>query len=244
MLVIPAIDVLDGKVVRLQRGEREKVTVYFDAPVAAARHWQARGARFLHVVNLNGAFGDAVDLVPLCARLAGEVGVPIEIGGGIRSAAVAEAYVKAGAARVVIGTSTVGDRPGFLEILDRVGGARVLVSIDVKGGKVATHGWTATVDVTPVDLVRTLKELGVGRVMVTDVSRDGMMSGPNVGMMREVARAGGLPVIASGGISSVDDLKTLKAHEAEGIEGAIVGKALYDRKIRLEELEEILNPKF
>jgi phosphoribosylformimino-5-aminoimidazole carboxamide ribotide isomerase len=236
MLIIPAIDVLDGKVVRLQRGERDKVTVYFDDPVEAARHWKARGARFLHLVNLNGAFGDAVDLSPLCARLASEVGVPVEVGGGIRSAAAAEAYVRAGAARVVLGTSTVRDSGAFLEILDRVGGERVLVSIDVKAGRVATHGWTATVDVTAADLARRLRSLGVGRLMVTDIARDGMMTGPNVELMREVAKAGGLPVIASGGVATLEDLKTLKAHEAEGIEGVIVGKALYEGKVRLEEV--------
>lgn len=239
MLVIPAVDVLDGKVVRLQRGRRETVQVYSDDPVAAARRWAKGGARFLHVVNLNGAFGEPVDLCPLCARLAAEVGVPFEVGGGIRSAAAAEAYLKAGATRVVVGTSTVRDSRGFLELLHRVGGDRVVVSVDVKQGRVATHGWTATADIGAVELAVMLRGLGVGRLMVTDVERDGMMTGPNVELMREVARAGGLPVIASGGVASVEDLRRLKAEEANGIEGAIVGKALYEGKIRLEDLQDL-----
>lgn len=239
MLVIPAVDVLDGKVVRLQRGQREQVQVYADDPAAAASGWAKAGARFLHVVNLNAAFGEPVNLTSLCARLAREVGVPFEVGGGIRSAEAAEAYLAAGAARIVVGTSTVRDSRTFLEILRRVGGERVVVAVDVKQGRVATHGWTATVDLRAEELAGLIRGLGVGRLMVTDVERDGMMAGPNVELMRAVAKASGLPVIASGGIASVDDLRRLKAEAPAGIEAAIVGKALYDGRIKLEEVRDL-----
>lgn len=238
MLVIPAVDILDGKVVRLQRGQREKVQVFADDPVEAASGWARAGARFLHVVNLNAAFGEAVDLVPLCARLARSVGVPFEIGGGIRSAAAAEAYLKAGACRVIVGTSTVRDSKTFLDILHGVGGERVVVAVDVKQGRVATHGWTATVDLAATDLAGLIRGLGIGRLMVTDVERDGMMAGPNIELMRDVARVSGLPVIASGGIASIEDLRRLKAVSSSGIEGAIVGRALYEGKIRMEDVKD------
>jgi len=238
MFAIPAVDVLDGKAVRLQRGERAKAHVYHDDPVDAARRWADGGATLIHVVNLNGAFGEPADLVPLCGRLS-KVGVPFQIGGGIRNAEIAGRYLEAGASRVVVGTSVVQDPDGFLELLRRAGPERVVVAVDVKGGKVATRGWTATVEETPGALARRLRGLDVRRLLVTDVGRDGMLEGPNVELTREVARAGGIPVIASGGVSCTEDVRRLKAASADGIEAAIVGKALYEGRIRMEELKGI-----
>jgi phosphoribosylformimino-5-aminoimidazole carboxamide ribotide isomerase len=238
MLIIPAVDVLDGHAVRLQRGERARAHVYHADPLDAARRWADGGARFLHLVNLNGAFGEPVDLLPLCARLAREVRVPFQVGGGIRGADLADRYLAAGAARVVVGTSVVQDPGVFREMLRRAGPERVVVAVDVKEGKVALRGWTATADESPAGLAAKLKALGVARLLVTDVGRDGMLSGPNVELTREVARAGGIPVIASGGISRIEDLHALRSAEADGIEGVIVGKALYEGRIRMEELRD------
>jgi phosphoribosylformimino-5-aminoimidazole carboxamide ribotide isomerase len=237
MLVIPAVDVLDGKAVRLQRGQREKAHVYYPDPMAAARHWASSGARFLHLVNLNGAFGEPVDLSPLCGRITRELGVPVQVGGGIRDAETAERYLEAGASRVVIGTSVVQDPDGFRDLLRRCRPERVVVAVDVKGGRVATRGWTATAEEPPEALARRLRELGVPRLLVTDVGRDGMLTGPNVPLTCGIARAGGIPVIASGGVSSMDDLRLLREHTHEGIEAAIVGKALYEGTVPAEALK-------
>jgi phosphoribosylformimino-5-aminoimidazole carboxamide ribotide isomerase len=238
MFAIPAVDVLDGKAVRLQRGERAKAHVYFDDPAEAARRWADGGATLIHVVNLNGAFGEAVDLSPLCARLA-KSGAPFQIGGGIRTPEIAERYLAAGASRVVVGTSVVLAPDVFREMLRRAGPDRVVVSVDVKGGKVATRGWTSTVEEAPESLAARLKTLGVSRLLVTDVGRDGMLEGPNVELTRAVAKAGGIPVIASGGVSCADDVRRLKASESDGVEAAIVGKALYEGRIRMEDLRAI-----
>ncbi len=239
MLCIPAVDVLDGRAVRLQRGEREKAHVYHDDPLDAARRWAAGGARYLHLVNLNGAFGEPADLTPLCTRLARDPAIPFQVGGGIRTAETADRYLAAGAARIVVGTSVIQDPDGFLALLRRCGPDRVVVAVDIKEGRVATRGWTATADEPPTALAARLRDLGVRRLLVTDVRRDGMLTGPNVDLTREMARAGGIPVIASGGIATLDDLHTLQAAESDGIEAAIVGKALYEGRIRMESLASL-----
>mgnify|MGYP000380341795 CR=1 FL=1 len=238
MFAIPAVDVLDGKVVRLQRGERAKAHVYFEDPADAARLWADGGATLVHVVNLNGAFGESVDLSPLCGRLS-RTGVPFQIGGGIRTPEIAERYLGAGALRVVVGTSVVQDPEAFLELLRVAGPERVVVSVDVKDGRVATRGWTTTVEEPPDCLAARLRGLGVRRLLVTDVGRDGMLEGPNVDLTRRMAHAGGIPVIASGGVSCIEDVRRLSEVAADGIEAVIVGKALYEGRIRMEALRAI-----
>ncbi len=234
MIILPAIDLLDGNVVRLAQGKREDVTVYSDDPVAVAKRWVEAGARWLHVVDLNGAFDGRYTNLPLAKRIIDACGVQVELSGGIRTEETLAKAIEVGAARVVLGTKACED-PRFVEAAARRFGDRIAVAIDAKGGHVVSRGWVASTALTPAALAGSVLKLGVETIICTDVSRDGMLQGPNLILLNEVLDAGAKGLIASGGISSVADLQRVKALEPRGIIGAIVGKALYEGTIDLKQ---------
>lgn len=238
MIIYPAIDLRKGRCVRLAQGDPEKETVFCEEPAEMARRWEEAGAFWLHVVNLDGAFSSrlggagAPNLRALEAVLSA-VDCNVQFGGGIRSLEDMDLLMAMGVDRVVLGTSAVS-RPALVEgAVQEFGAERVLVSLDARDGRIVTHGWQKTSALTPAELGRRMAERGVVRCLFTDVARDGMMAGPNVIATAELARETGLKVIASGGISSLDDVRALRAHEGDGIEGAVIGKALYTGAIDL-----------
>ncbi len=240
MYILPAIDLLDGKVVRLAQGKRDQVTVYSDDPVAIAKKWVDAGATWLHVVDLNGAFDSTYINVPVAQKIIQSFrGVNIEISGGIRTQDTLDRAMEAGAARVVLGTKACED-PEFVRRAAAKYGKKIAVALDAKAGQVVSRGWVSATAFTVKDLAKQMKELGVHTLICTDVSRDGMMSGPNLQLLRDVLSTGPKELIASGGVSSLEDLKTLKQLEPEGVIGVIVGKAIYEGTVDVKEAIAIL----
>jgi phosphoribosylformimino-5-aminoimidazole carboxamide ribotide isomerase len=245
MIVFPAIDLRRGKCVRLRQGRLEAETVFSDDPVAMAEHWVSQGAEWLHVVNLDGAFGQA----SLNLRVVKEIkssnfqhptsNIQIQFGGGLRTMADIEGALELGLARVILGTVAVEEPSLVAEAVQRFGAERVVVGIDARRGQVATHGWQEVSSLAATELAFRVKELGVERVVYTDIARDGMLGGVNVEAVRELAQRTGLKVIASGGVSSLDDLRRLKKAEASGVEGVIIGQALYSGALELKEAMKV-----
>ena len=227
MILLPAIDLLDGQVVRLAQGKREAVTVYTKDAVAAAQRWVKAGATWLHIVDLNGAFDGVYTNLPVARRIIEACGVSVELSGGIRTEETLSQAIAAGAARVILGTKACED-PGFVNAAVARYGEKIAVAIDASAGKVVSHGWVSATALTPSALARTMTDLGVRTIICTDVSRDGMLQGPNLALIGEMLDAGVKQVIASGGISSLEDLQRLKTLAPRGVIGAIVGKALYE----------------
>ncbi|HAA90724.1 MAG: 1-(5-phosphoribosyl)-5-[(5-phosphoribosylamino)methylideneamino] imidazole-4-carboxamide isomerase [Thermoanaerobacterales bacterium 50_218] len=235
MLIIPAIDLRDGKCVRLTQGREDAETVYSADPVVVAEGWVARGARWLHVVDLDGAFTGKPCQLELVKKIVEAVSVPVQLGGGLRRLEDIEAALNCGVERVVLGTVAVSN-PGLVrEACYLFGGERIVVGLDVRGGFVAVKGWKEETAKSALEIAAEIREMGVERVVFTDTSRDGTLAGPNLAAIEEFARKSGLRVIASGGVSSLDDLLQLKALEPLGVEGVILGKALYEGKVELEE---------
>ena len=229
MLLIPAIDLKDGKCVRLRQGDLSDATVFSEDPVAMARHWVAQGARRLHLVDLNGARSGRPVNEGVIKKIIAAVGneIPVQLGGGIRDLDTIERYIDDGVALVVIGTAAVKN-PGFLQDACSAFGGHVIVSLDARDGKVATDGWSKLTGHDVIDLARKFEDYGVEAILYTDIGRDGMMSGVNIEATVELARAVKIPVIASGGVSSMADIERLCAVEAEGVEAAILGRSLYE----------------
>ena len=232
MQLYPAIDMKNGQCVRLRQGAFKDITIYSDAPEKVAAHWQERGASFLHLVDLDGALAGYSVNEEVIRRIADTVSIPIEIGGGIRSKEAVERMLDLGVRRVIIGTKAA-EHPEFLRDMVRTFGEEAIVAgVDAKDGMVAVEGWEKVSSLTASDLCLTMTEYGVRHIVYTDISRDGMLSGPNVEATRKLTEETGLDIIASGGVSCMEDLKCL--HEA-GIRGAIIGKALYENRIDLAE---------
>jgi phosphoribosylformimino-5-aminoimidazole carboxamide ribotide isomerase len=229
VLVIPAIDLKDGRCVRLRQGDMAAETVYSDDVQAVARKWQEDGARVIHVVDLNGAVDGEPRNLPQIEAVMKAASVKVQVGGGIRTIETVRRYFHAGISRVVLGTAALMDR-AFLEQACTEFPRRILLGLDARDGKVAVKGWTSVSDVRAVDLLKEVSGCAIGAVIYTDISRDGMLSGPNLGALQEVAELSSFPVIASGGISRVEDLQAVQALGPR-VEGAIVGKALYDGKL-------------
>src|SRR4051794_27789573 len=225
MEVYPAIDVLEGRCVRLSEGRREAVTIEGGDPAAAARHFAAEGARWLHLVDLDGAFSGRP--TPGLVEAVAAAGLPIQVGGGLRDAETMEAALDAGAARVIIGT--LGGTGFSLSPLSARFGERLVVAIDARDGRVVTEGWVSETDLTPRELAERCADAGVARLLVTSTRRDGSLAGPDTELLADVLEAG-VPVLAAGGIASLDDLGTLRAL---GCEGAIVGSALWSGRFTL-----------
>jgi phosphoribosylformimino-5-aminoimidazole carboxamide ribotide isomerase len=230
LTLYPAIDLKAGQVVRLKRGEMAEATVYADDPAAQARRFADAGFAWLHVVDLDGAFaGRPTNAAAVQAILAAAPGLKVQLGGGIRSMAVAEAWLAAGVARIILGSAAVKD-PDFVCAACRAFPGRVVLGIDARDGRVAAEGWAETTEVDAIDLARRFEDSGAAAVIYTDIARDGMLEGVNLAATAALARAVRLPVIASGGVAGLEDLKALRAAAAP-IEGVIIGRALYDGRI-------------
>ncbi|ODA42316.1 1-(5-phosphoribosyl)-5-[(5-phosphoribosylamino)methylideneamino]imidazole-4-carboxamide isomerase [Desulfosporosinus sp. BG] len=239
MLLFPAIDLKEGKAVRLLQGRMEDSTVYADNPVEVAKDFESQGAEYLHVVDLNGAFtGEPVNDETI-RKIVGSVSLKVQVGGGIRSMERITELLELGVERVILGTIAVKN-PGLVAEAARKYGKRVIVGIDAKDGLVAVQGWAETTEMLAIDLGKAMKTVGIKSVVFTDISRDGMLQGPNIKSTVQMAQETGLSVIASGGISTLADLKNLQMESLKGvsIEGAITGKALYSGAFSLKEALE------
>jgi phosphoribosylformimino-5-aminoimidazole carboxamide ribotide isomerase len=235
MIIYPAIDVKDGKCVRLTQGKFNDVTVYSENPVEMALQWERMGARYLHVIDLDGARLGEPRNTAVISEMAVKLGIPVQLGGGIRSIERIEILLCKGIQRVILGTSAVKD-PKLVKEAIRNFENNVVIGIDAKEGKVAIDGWATTSDFTAVDFARKMEDLGARTIIYTDISRDGMLNGPNLKAMEEMVKAVGIEIIASGGVGKLEDIKNLKEI---GMPGVIVGKALYTGDLDLAEALEI-----
>ncbi len=234
MIIIPAIDLKEGKCVRLEQGLMDKDTVFSDNPAAQARVWQDQGAELLHIVDLDGAFAGQPKNRDAIETILKAITIPAQLGGGIRDIATIEAYLSLGLSRVIIGTAAQRNPELVREACSKFPG-QIVVGIDAKNGMVAVQGWAELTDITAVDLAGKFEGFGVSAIIYTDISRDGMLQGPNLEATKALAEAVSIPVIASGGVSSLKDIENLMAIEASGVTGVITGKAVYTGAIKLNE---------
>lgn len=237
MRIIPAIDLRGGKVVRLSQGMADRETVYSESPVDIAVKWSKFGVDMIHVVDLDGAFEGELRNLAIVKDIARAVDPKIELGGGIRDEAAIQMALDAGVSKVVIGTRALDQR--FLEKIVTLHGEKIVVGIDARAGMVRTKGWTSETDVKAIDLARKIEAAGVKTINYTDISRDGMLEGPNLESLRELLHAVDIDIVAAGGISAVEDVRNLKMLESDGLAGIIIGKALYEGKIDLKEAIKI-----
>ena len=234
MIVIPAIDLKEGRCVRLEQGLMERDTVFNDNPAAQALEWQRQGAELLHIVDLDGAFAGEPKNRTAIEAIVGAISIPTQLGGGIRDLATVEAYLALGLSRVILGTAAQRNPELVKEACSKFPG-RIVVGIDAKDGMVAVQGWAEVTGVTAVELAKKFEGYGVAAIIYTDIARDGMLQGPNLESTRALAEAVSIPVIASGGVSTLKDIENLMAIEQYGVTGVITGKAVYTGAIRLAE---------
>ncbi len=234
MLIIPAIDIIKGQVVRLLKGDFNQETRYSSDPVEMALTWQKKGARFLHLVDLEGAKYGEPKNKDVVMRIIKAVKIPCQVGGGLRNENDIEYFLKQGSRRVVLGTSALEDMD-YLERLTLKFNEKIVVSIDFSGGKVAKSGWQEKTDLSPLLAAKEIQRRGVRTIVVTDISTDGTLKGPNIEGLKEILASVEISVIASGGVSSIEDIKNLKGMKSKNLEGVIVGRALYEDKVILED---------
>jgi phosphoribosylformimino-5-aminoimidazole carboxamide ribotide isomerase len=234
MIIFPAIDLMGGQVVRLEQGKKDVRTTYGSDPVAVARDFQAQGAQALHVVDLDGAFSGVPQNLAVVAQIVAALDIPVELGGGLREEQTLADALSTGVARVILGTRACESLEFVARMVARFGGEKIAAGIDAKDGKVAVKGWTEQSEQLAVPLARELEKAGVGLLIYTDIATDGMFTGPNYPALQELLAAVRTPVIASGGVGTVDHIRKLR--EIPNLYGAIVGKALYDRKFTLAEI--------
>ncbi|MBL8153511.1 MAG: 1-(5-phosphoribosyl)-5-[(5-phosphoribosylamino)methylideneamino]imidazole-4-carboxamide isomerase [Anaerolineae bacterium] len=232
MIIYPAIDLRGGQVVRLKEGDPSRQTIFSDDPLATARAWIDQGAAWIHMVNLDGAFASA-NQNGLVLEAVARLGTPVQFGGGLRSLPDIDEAIQRGASRVVLGTAAVQNPDLVRDVVAQYGTERVCVALDARDGKVATHGWQQTAELTPLELGRQMAALGVRHALYTDVSRDGGLQGVNIAATVELAEATGLQVIASGGVSTLDDIRALAA--SGKVAGAVIGMALYEKRFSLRD---------
>lgn len=231
MVIYPAIDLIDGKCVRLSQGQYDDVTVYSENPLEVAQSFKDSGATFIHMVDLDGARGGKGKNKNVILQVAKQTGLMVQTGGGIRDLETIDFYLSGGIKRVILGTSAVKNRDLVVKAVDKYGDA-IAVGIDAKDGKVAIEGWEQTSDFRAIDFAKDMESIGVKNIIYTDISRDGMLSGPNISAMRDMAQSVNINVIASGGVSKLADMQALKE---TGVNGVIVGKAIYVGNIDLKE---------
>ncbi|WP_343001986.1 1-(5-phosphoribosyl)-5-[(5-phosphoribosylamino)methylideneamino]imidazole-4-carboxamide isomerase [Intestinibacter bartlettii] len=236
MIIFPAIDIKDKKCVRLTQGDFDKVNVYGEDPSLMAKKWADYGAEFIHVVNLNGSRDEIGINDETLAKVAKSVDIPIQVGGGIRDEKRVKELLDLGINRVIVGTMAIENKELLKELIEKYKADKIVVSIDAKNGKVATHGWEKVSDIDSVDLCKELEQIGVKTIVYTDISKDGMLEGPNFDIYKELSQKTSLDIIASGGVTSIDDVKRLLDMN---MYGAIIGKALYDNRIDLKEVLDL-----
>ena len=235
MIIIPAIDLRGGRCVRLTQGQASAETVYSENPVAVAKQWYDAGAEMLHIVNLDGAMNlDDSKNIRVMSDILYQINLPIQFGGGVRAADEVQRLDDLGVTRIVVGTAAI-ENPQLLQALLDDFGSTIVVGIDAREGKVALRGWQKTADMTAVDLALKVADMGVERIVYTDIARDGMLSGINLEATREIAQLSGLKVTASGGVATLDDIYLVKELEEFGVDSLIIGKALYEGAFTLEE---------
>ena len=237
MIIFPAIDMRHGKCVRLLQGRAEAETVYFDDPVSVARRWEDEGACWLHLVDLDGAMSKGEENRAIARKIFKALKIPVQFGGGVRAMSDLQEILESGACRVILGTAAV-KHPEFLKEAVARFSDKVIIGLDARDGFVATQGWNEIERVAALDFAKSLAARSVQRVIYTDISKDGMLSGPNLTATKRLAEESRLKVIASGGVSSIEDITHLKQLGIYGVEGVIVGKALYERKFSLKQAIE------
>jgi phosphoribosylformimino-5-aminoimidazole carboxamide ribotide isomerase len=238
MIVIPAIDLKDGRCVRLEQGLMERDTVFCDSPAHQAREWQEQGAQLLHIVDLNGAFAGEPKNLGSIEEIVRNITIPAQLGGGIRDLPTIAAYLELGISRVILGTAAQRN-PELVREACRLFPGRIVVGIDARNGMVAVQGWAEVTGVAAFEMARKFEGFGVSAIIYTDIARDGMLGGPNLDATRELAESVRIPVIASGGVSRLQDIEDLMAIEQSGVVGVITGKAIYTGAIRLTEAIEL-----
>ena len=231
MEIIPAVDIKGGRCVRLLEGLKDLETVYFEDPLKAAKMWEEKGAQVLHVVDLDAAFTGELKNIDIVAQIAAALGIPVEFGGGVRDMAAAETVFSKGVARVVIGTKGIED-PSFFKVLSEKYPGKIYAGLDAKGGRLALKGWVEGTEKQAADFAREIETLPLGGIIYTDITKDGTLKGPNFAETEAMVKTTKLPVIASGGVATVDDVKKLKTL---GAAGCILGRALYTGDVRLED---------
>jgi phosphoribosylformimino-5-aminoimidazole carboxamide ribotide isomerase len=234
MIIFPAIDLKDGVCVRLMQGDPERATIYGKDPVAVARHWEAEGAPWLHVVDLDGAFSKAPVNNGIIREIARSVSIPVQVGGGIRTVRDIENYISDGIARVIIGTAALR-QPEIIEEACRLHPGRIALGLDARDGKVAVEGWKESTGTDAISLVSRFEGFSLAAIIYTDISRDGMQTGVNIDATRRLIQATGIPVIASGGVSSLEDITRLLPLVPLGLMGVITGRAIYEGTLNLGE---------
>ena len=240
MLIIPAIDLKAGKCVRLERGQMSTATVYSDDPATTAKRWLLEGAQWLHVVDLDGAFAKQPRNREAIASIVQSVDIPVQVGGGVRTLGTLSAYFEMGVQRVVLGTAAHKDPDLLVQACDRFPG-KVVLGIDSRKGRVAVEGWSKTTEVETAELAAKFENLALAAIVYTDISRDGMGTGPNIEATRGLAMGVNIPVIASGGVGSLDHIQALLQLEKDGVVGVIVGRALYTGHVDLREAIALAN---
>ena len=236
MLLIPAIDLKNGRCVRLLQGEAAAETVYSDDPASMARSFEDAGAKRLHLVDLDGAFkGKGANLVSIRSILK-NISIPVQLGGGLRNAENIEQMFELGVSSVIVGTMAVKNPDVLEEVIQRFSGEKVILGIDARDRKVSIEGWQEGTEIDDVEFALSWKKFGIQRIVFTDIARDGMLSGPNLEALGDFARRTGLKIVASGGVSSMEDLELLKTLEVDGVDQVISGKAIYEGKLDLKEI--------
>jgi phosphoribosylformimino-5-aminoimidazole carboxamide ribotide isomerase len=240
VLIIPAVDIKHGKCVRLEQGAMERETIFSDHPEEMAIHWEEKGAQKLHIVDLDGAISGRPVNKEVIRRIADSLSIPLEVGGGIRSLDTIEEYIGAGVDEIIIGSAAYSD-PDLVRAACKRFPERIIVGIDAINERVAVQGWTESTDVSAIEIAKGFEGVGVKSLIYTDIARDGMKTGPNIESIRRFALATRLPVIAAGGVSSIEDIEKLLTLERDGLQGVIIGRALYDGVIDLEYILHIVN---
>ena len=233
MIIIPAVDIKDGRCVRLLQGRKDTETVYADDPVQMAKKWEHHGAEMIHIIDLDGAFQKHPQNTAVIKETVEQLNIPVQVGGGIRTEKTIQHYLGIGVGRVIIGTEAIKN-PNLVKKACKAFPKQIVVAIDARRGKVAIEGWTRSTSMQAIELAKQFEDSGVAAINYTDIERDGMQTGPNIAETQRIAEAVSIPVIASGGVSTIDDIKNVLPLEATGVAGIIVGKALYSGSLDIK----------